>query len=372
MKIKKTSVFIFTMIFIIAGFHTVSADDLNSDKVPYINAKCAIAMDSTTKIPLLEKSSHNTVPIASTTKIMTILVALKYGDLNKLIEISGKAAGIRGSTVGYRKGERISLKELLYGLMLRSGNDAAIAISEGMCGSVDEFVNLMNEYAVSLGLANTHFESPHGLDSLNHYSTAYDLAYLTCIAKQYDLFNDIVSSKDIEASKYGFTRSYHNINKILWQLQGANGVKTGFTGGAGKCLVTSVDVKGHDVVIVVLNSTPRWKETTKIYDYVVKNYEYKKIIAKDQRMGEIFTSRGVIKLQSRSDIVLPVKGCDNLRVVIKKPSKIDSTVNKGDNIGKVSVYCDEKLLINSPLIAGNTVKVYELNPFKWFKQIVNN
>lgn len=367
MKIKKSVILMFTMIFLITNFHIVCASNLYQDKIPYIDAKCAIAMDSKTKIPLIEKNSQTIVPIASTTKIMTILVALKYGDLNKSIEISGKASGIRGSTVGYKKGEHVSLKELLYGLMLRSGNDAAIAISEGMCGSVDEFVNLMNEYAVSLGLTNTHFESPHGLDSLNHYSTAYDLAYLTCIAKQYELFNDIVSSKDIDGSKYGFTRSYHNINKILWQLQGANGVKTGFTGGAGKCLVTSVDVKGNDVVIVVLNSTPRWKETTKIYDYIIKNFEYKKFIAKDQKMGELFTSRGAIQLKSSNDVILPMKiGC-NYNVVIKKPSKIDSTVNKGDNIGKMCIYSEEKLLISSPLIASNTVKISKFNPFQWFK-----
>ena len=138
----------------------------------YINAISAIALDCETKIVLYEKNAYNPIEIASTTKIMTTLVAIKCGDLNKKVSISQKAASIRGSEIGLREGEEITLKELMYGLMLRSGNDAAIAIAEGVSGSVDEFLKLMNEYALEIGLLNSNFESPHGLDSLNHYSTA--------------------------------------------------------------------------------------------------------------------------------------------------------------------------------------------------------
>jgi D-alanyl-D-alanine carboxypeptidase len=127
-----------------------------------VSARCAVALDSKSKIVLYEKNAYELVPMASTTKIMTSLIALKYGDLDRKIEISSKAASMRGSVVGFKKGEQISLKELIYGLMLRSGNDAAIAIAEGISGSVEEFAKLMNEYAGEVGVINTHFETPHG------------------------------------------------------------------------------------------------------------------------------------------------------------------------------------------------------------------
>ena len=228
-----------------------------------VDARCAIALGAKSKVVLYEKNAYELVPMASTTKIMTILVALKYGNLDKELEISSKSATMRGSTVGYKKGEKIKLKELLFGLMLRSGNDAAIAIAEGISGSVEEFAKLMNEYANEIGVINTHFQSPHGLDSDEHYTTAYDLAVVTAKAQETKLFNEIVSAKDVDGKTYGFTRSYHNINKILWEIPEANGVKTGFTGKAGKCLVTSAKVQGNDVIVVVLNCTPRWKETKK-------------------------------------------------------------------------------------------------------------
>ncbi len=196
---------------------------------------------------------------------MTTLVALKYGDLDRKIEISENADKIRGSVVGYRKGEKITLRELLYGLMLRSGNDAAIAIAEGIAGSIEGFSKLMNEYASEIGLLNSHFITPHGLDKDEHYSTAYDLALATATAKKYELFNKIVSSKDVKKEEYNFTRDYQNINKILWKIPEADGVKTGYTGKAGKCLVTSSKINDNDIIIVVLNCTPRWNETTKIH-----------------------------------------------------------------------------------------------------------
>ncbi|MCJ7688707.1 MAG: D-alanyl-D-alanine carboxypeptidase, partial [Clostridiaceae bacterium] len=259
---------------------TTLAQNVYADDI-YINAVSAIALDADSKIVLYEKNAYTPIEIASTTKIVTALVAIKCGDLNKKITISEKAASIRGSEIGYKSGEQISLKELLYGFMLRSGNDGAIAIAEGISGSVDEFLKLMNEYALEIGLLNSNFESPHGLDSTNHYSTAYDLALITAKAKETKLFNDIVGSKDIDAKEYNFTRSYHNINKILWLLPNSTGVKTGYTGKAGKCLVTSVTINNREVIIITLNSTPRWKETEKISKYVEKNYEYKKIISKD-------------------------------------------------------------------------------------------
>ncbi|KYH35717.1 D-alanyl-D-alanine carboxypeptidase DacB precursor [Clostridium tepidiprofundi DSM 19306] len=311
----------------------------------YINARSAIAMDSKSKIVLYEKNSRELIPMASTTKIMTVLIAINYGNLNEKIEISSNAANIHGSQVGYKKGEKITLRELLYGLMLRSGNDAAIAIAEGISGSVEKFVDLMNEYAVEIGLRDTHFESPHGLDSNYHYTTAYDLALLTSIAKENDVFNKIVSTKDISAEQYGFTRSYHNINKILYLIPKANGVKTGYTGNAGKCLVSSIDYNNNDIVIVVLNCHQRWNETKKIYNYVNQNYSYKCLINSNKILGEISSKRlnKSIKLVSPVDVNIPIKkGANYLYRVVKPNFEMDVPIYKGMQIGHIDIVKVEK------------------------------
>lgn len=343
-----------SLFFLFTSFaQNVYADDI------YINAISAIALDCETKIVLYEKNAYNPIEIASTTKIITALVAIKCGDLNKKIIISEKAASIRGSEIGLKKGEEITLKELLYGLMLRSGNDAAIAIAEGISGSVDEFLKLMNEYALEIGLLNSNFESPHGLDSVNHYSTAYDLALVTAKAKEIELFNEIVSSKDIEAKDYNFTRSYHNINKILWFLPSSTGVKTGFTGRAGKCLVTSVKIQNREVIIITLNCTPRWAETKKISEYVDKNYDYKKLVSKGDILERISVKYGIdnVEIVSKRDIIIPVKKGVDMEVKVKKPLyDVCAPVQEGVSIGRVDIYGNNKLLFREGLVAKNSVE----------------
>ncbi|MBC8060935.1 MAG: D-alanyl-D-alanine carboxypeptidase [Clostridiaceae bacterium] len=331
----------------ITFFQRVKAEGLN------VSARSAVALDCDSKLVLFEKNSEMIVSIASTTKIMTVMVAMKYGNLDKKVEISSRAAGIRGSTVGYKKGEHITLKELLFGLMLRSGNDASIAISEGVSGSVEEFVKLMNEYAVEIGLSNSHFSVPHGLDDVGHYSTAYDLALITTKAKENKLFNEIVNSKDVDASQYGFTRSYHNINKILWLIPEADGVKTGFTGDAGKCLVTTVKVQGKSIVIVVLNCVERWKETKRIYDYICKNYQYKKYYSKGDVISRInvIGGKNKINLICSKDINLPLKNDGSYEVKFIKPEKIFAPVKKGDRIGSLCFSENGKVIFHEGLEA---------------------
>lgn len=322
----------------------------------YVDARAAIAIDSKSKCVLYEKNSDMLTSIASTTKIMTTLVALNYGDLEKKLEISERAANIHGSQAGYKKGELISLRELLYGLMLRSGNDAAIAIAEGISGSVEEFSKLMNEHAEKIGALNSHFESPHGLDSQYHYSTAYDLALITAKAKEYDLFNKIVSVKDVDATEYGFTKSYHNINKILYQIPKANGVKTGYTGNAGKCLVTSVEDTESDIVIVVLNCNNRWNETGKIYDYIKKNYSFKKIILKDQVIDNVSVGKNEkIDLFCNEDIIIPLRNEENYHIKAIKPKQIPNKLKKGDLLGRVDVFKEDELILSKELRAKSDI-----------------
>jgi D-alanyl-D-alanine carboxypeptidase len=357
---KKTfrSCLILALVFFIACFSIgVKAEPKETVKIPVIDARNAIAIDAKSKRVLYEKNAHTITPMASTTKIVTALVALKYGELNKKVKISPKAAGIRGSVVGYKKDEEILLKELIYGLMLRSGNDAAIAIAEGISGSVDKFVQLMNEFASEIGLVDTHFESPHGLDSAMHYTTAYDLAMVTVKAKEIKEFNDIVSIKDVDGSTEGFTRGFHNINKILWQIPEANGVKTGYTGQAGKCLVTSINKGSSDIIIVVINCTQRWRETKKINEYVSSAYEFKQIVNKDDVVKSlcILPTRKTTNLRVNEDVKVPVKKESTVDIKIKAPKEIEAPIYKNEKLGTINVYEDNNLIFTSPLFADKEV-----------------
>lgn len=243
-------------------------------KEKYVNARNAIVLDGDSRQVLYEKKGYEPVPMASTTKIITTIVALNSGRLDDVFTVTKHAASIRGSKVGYRAGEELTLKELLFGLMLRSGNDAAITIAEGLSGSVENFSATMRNFARSIGVVNCDFESPHGLDSQNHYCSPYDLAVITSVGMKNDLFREIVSTKEIKKDKYNFSRDYNNINKILYRIQDANGVKTGYTGQAGKCLVTSIRVKNRNLIIVTLNAPTRWETTEQLYNKALDEYEF--------------------------------------------------------------------------------------------------
>ncbi|MGL4730361.1 MAG: D-alanyl-D-alanine carboxypeptidase family protein [Clostridium sp.] len=322
-----------------------------------VDAGSAIAVDSLSGRILYEQNPYSLVPVASTTKIVTALVALSYGNLEEEFTISKNSAAIRGSTVGYKAGEKIKLYELLYGLMFKSGNDAAIAIAEGIGGSVEGFCNIMNEYCLQIGMLNSHFESPHGLDSQNHYSTAYDLALATKKAKENPIFQKIVSSKTVAKTEHGFTRDYQNINKLLHQMPNANGVKTGYTGGAGKCLVSSVNMGEGDIIIVTLNCTPRWKETKRIFDYVDEIYDYKTVIKKDEilKTVEIKNGKEKLNLVSDKDILIPLKKDEKLNVEIDLPTNLEAPVEEGKNIGLIKISDKNSKIIYSQVLSQNKV-----------------
>lgn len=268
MKIKVKFIISFLIIGVLAL--NINIKDAYGENIQSlrVDARNAIAIDRESKTILFEQNGYDLVPMASTTKILTALITIERGKLDEKFVVSKNASSVRGSTVGYKENEEITVRELLYGLMYRSGNDAAITLAEGIGGSVEGFAEIMNNYKTSLGLLDSHFESPHGLDMTDHYSSAYDLALLTAKAMEYEEFREIVGTKEISKSKYNFTRDYSNINKILWKISGANGVKTGYTGQAGKCLVSSINYKGKDIIIVVLNCPDRWNVTEKIFNYI--------------------------------------------------------------------------------------------------------
>ena len=339
---------------IVEDVSDISLEEINPSKPLRVSARNAIALDAKTMEVLWDQNGYEIVPMASTTKILTCLIAINYGDLDRKVTISKNAASIRGSTVGFRPGEEVSMRELLFGLMFRSGNDAAIAIAEDIGGSIEGFSNIMNDFAKSIGILDSHFESPHGLDSAKHYSSAYDLAILTSKAMEYPEFRECVGEKTISKDKYNFTRDYSNINKILYRIPEANGVKTGYTGGAGKCLVSSVNHNGRNIIIVVLNCVDRWNVTENIYNYVIANNEFitknNKDILKEEKLA------GLGDVIQEEDITYGYKETDAVEVEVFNNNKI----NQGDILGKISVKDKTFEKFKFPLISNIDISKEEL------------
>lgn len=228
-----------------------------------LSARSAIVLDGTTGRVLYEKNADEKSLIASTTKIMTGLIICQQCDMGARVQIRPEAVGIEGSCMYLKAGEIFSVKELLYGLLLRSGNDAAVALAIFCAGSTEAFVARMNEKAEDLGLTATHFANPHGLDSEENYSTAKDLAILGAYAMENELFREICSTKSIQLQ----SRSLVNHNKLLWRYDGAVGIKTGYTKAAGRILVSAAEKNGRRLIAVTINAPNDWSDHEKLLDY---------------------------------------------------------------------------------------------------------
>ncbi|MCJ8011129.1 D-alanyl-D-alanine carboxypeptidase [Paenibacillus sp. KQZ6P-2] len=239
----------------------------------YTHAQAAALMDVTSGRLLYSSHGDDELRIASLTKIMTAIVAIEHGDFKKPVKVSKRAFGKEGSSIYLKQGEEMSLENMLYGLMLRSGNDAATAIAEHVGGSEEGFVYLMNEEAKLLGLSHSHFANPHGLDAEGHYSSANDLAKLTAYALHNPVFREIVKTKAKKAPNPNESWDYKwdNKNKMLRLYDGADGVKTGYTKKAFRCLVSSATRNGQQLVAVTLNDGDDWNDHGKMLDY---GFEY--------------------------------------------------------------------------------------------------
>lgn len=242
-----------------------------------INSRSCIVFDRNSHMILYGKNENSQVKMASTTKIMTAIVVIENGNLEDLIEVSKKAASTGGSRLGLKAGDKITVHDLLYGLMLVSGNDAAVCLAEHIGEDIQGFADLMNKKAYELGLTNTHYESPHGLDSDGHYTTAYELAVLSDYALKNETFSRIVGTKNYTVSINGYSKSLSNTNELLGNLNGVYGVKTGFTNGANRCLVTACKRNDMDIICVVLGADTkkfRTQDSIKLIEFAFKNYTY--------------------------------------------------------------------------------------------------
>lgn len=243
---------------------------------PNLSARAILVKDLTTQTVLYEKNSNASIPIASTTKIMTALVANSFFKANSTILVSSASAQIGGSTAGLSAGETLTYRSALYGMLLNSGNDAAYAIADNYPGGVPAFVTAMNQKAASLGLVNTHFDNPVGFDSPNHYSSASDLAVITEEALKDSTLDRVVATKatEIESLDKKFKHSLTNLNKLLSEIPGVVGVKTGYTEVAKENLVTLINRDNAKVLVVLLGSDDRFGETTTMINWVFNNYQW--------------------------------------------------------------------------------------------------
>lgn len=323
---------------------------------PIINSRIGIIYDRKSGKVIWGKNENKRSAMASTTKIMTCIVVIENADLNAEVKVSAKAAGTGGSRLGLKKDDKITIKDLLYGLMLRSGNDAAVALAEYVGKDKEGFANLMNKKAKELGLKNTHFVTPHGLDDPEHYTTAYELAKIADYALKNEMFAKIVGTKEHTININGYAKQLCNTNELLGYLQGVSGVKTGFTNNAGRCLVTSVNRNDFEIITVVLGADTkkiRTADSINLIEYAYENYKYLNIEDivnekfgnwKEINKKRIQVEKGknktvVLKLREIKNKVIPVKksDIDNINIEINCLYYLKAPIEKGDVIGNLKI-----------------------------------
>ena len=313
-----------------------------------VSAKSAILMDAGSGRVLFEKNADERSLIASTTKIMTGLLVCEAGDLEREISVPSEAVGVEGSSLYLKAGEQITVRELLYGLMLRSGNDAAVALAIAVSGSVDAFVSCMNEKAQALGMTGTHFENPNGLDGEEHYSTARDLAKLCAYAMEQEAFRAAVSSKSFTENG----RSFTNHNKLLWRVAGADGVKTGYTKKAGRILAGSAQRNGQRLICETICDPDDWRDQQALLEYGFSEFPAKTVV----RAGETVGSAAVvgsrterISLVAGAEFSYPAAEGETVQTILHAPDFVYAPVLPGqagwlevlldgERVGQVPVY----------------------------------
>ena len=391
---KKGLIILFIALFItcfFGMFSTIYADDVdNEEKIsqneinevsanvsdePVLNSRKCVVYDRISKTIIYGKNENVKSAMASTTKIMTAIVVLENTDLNQEVVVSKKAGGTGGSRLGLRAGDKVRIEDLLYGLMLRSGNDAAVALAEHVGGSVQGFAELMNNKAVALGLKCTHFVTPHGLDDSNHYTTALELAKLSDYAMCNEKFAKIVGTKITTITVNGMPRQIANTNELLGVLNGVVGIKTGFTNNAGRCLVTETKRNGMDIITVVLGADTkkfRTQDSVKLIEYTCAKYKMKNIEEKIQEEFEnwknINAGRISIKKAKQNEKLnliikeinikqLPLKEgqIEKIQYQINCLTQFDAPVENNIKIGTILVKIDEKIIESIDIV--NTEKI---------------
>ena len=332
---------------------------------PEVSAHSAVLTEKNTGRILYEKNAEQRMPMASTTKIMTAITALESEvPLDDLIEISDSAANVEGSSMYLKAGEKMTMRELLYGLMLSSGNDAAVAVAEAVSGSQEEFVKMMNEKAAKIGAKNTHFTNPNGLPDDGHYSTAADIAKLTSYALSNNVFAEIVSTPiyKIDGSEKAYPRTLSNHNKLLKMYEGCKGVKTGFTKAAGRCLVSSAEREGMTLICVTLNAPDDWNDHMQLFDYAFERFKYKKIVSSDVPVCTAYVSGAVsneVDVYPGCDVHFPLEEHEGYNTETEIYPGLSAPLKDGEQIGRLIIeMCNRKAEI--PLVVHNEIEAEKI------------
>jgi|BioPla2DNA2_1021312.scaffolds.fasta_scaffold16018_5 D-alanyl-D-alanine carboxypeptidase (penicillin-binding protein 5/6) len=350
---------------------TALADTDKMQLPPEIVGQAGLVMDVLTGKVLYEKNAHSPFEPASTTKIMTAILALEKGNLSDIVVTSEEPPRVDGSRIYLEEGEKLTLEQMLYGMMLNSGNDAAVAIAEHIGGDIESFVKMMNAKAREIGAYHTTFVNPSGLPDEGHLTTAYDLALISRYALlNLPKFRKIVSTKTLEIPWQAeeWDRQLINLNKLLWNYEGADGVKTGYTSTAGRTLVASATRDGWQLISVVLKSDANiWSDSMALLDYGFENFEIKNLVGKNSDVAEEDVKYGdPVKLVTKDGLTSVVKKNDlpiSKKLVINQDIK--APVSKGEVLGQLIFYQGEEQLGSVNLIAANDVK-RKIHTFWWF------
>lgn len=314
-----------------------------------------ILMDGQTGRVLYEKNADEESLIASTTKIMTALVVCQQCNVLDRVRIPAQAVGVEGSSMYLKEGEILTVQELLYGLMLSSGNDAAVALAIYCGGTVEGFAQLMNDKARALGLEGTHFVNPHGLDASGHYSTARDLAVLASYAMDDPIFAQTVGTRTVRCGE----RTLTNHNKLLWQVEGAEGIKTGYTKAAGRILVSSACRDGRRLICVTINDGNDWLDHGNLYDWGFEQYTMEQILRPGQRLGTrlVWGESGTeVSLVTQEGFSYALQREEEPVVLLPESELAYPPVTAGQQAGVAYVCIDGDVVGSVPLVYGETVE----------------
>ena len=323
--------------------------------VSALSAEKAILLDAATGRVLYEKNADQQSLIASTTKIMTALVVCEQCNVLDRVRIPKEAVGIEGSSLYLQEGEVLTVQELLYGLMLHSGNDAAVALAIYCGGTVEGFAQLMNDEAARIGLTDTHFVNPHGLDAPNHHSTARDLATLAAYAMENPVFRQTVSTRTVTIGQ----RSLRNHNKLLWQVEGADGVKTGYTKAAGRILVSSATRDGRRLVAVTINAPDDWADHAQLLNSGFSEFEVQQILTIGDCLGTVEIIGGDdshAELLAAEDFSYPLAAGEKVTYAHAGTGFVYAPVVEGAEAGDIWVLVDGKAVKKIPVRYGATIE----------------
>ena len=360
---KNKIVRVFVCFFVLAIFLCGGVCKTESAYALSSSAKSCAVVETSSKRVLFSQNANQRLPMASTTKIMTAITAIENcDDLDKQFVVSKKAVGVPGTSLYLREGDVYSTRDLLYALMLISGNDASVAIAEHVAGSASEFVTKMNELTKKIGVKNTHFANTHGLDADGHYTTAYDLAVITAYALENPTFRQIVSTKNIKITNGDNENRYlRNKNKLLFTLDGCIGVKTGFTNDAGRCLVSAVERDGMTLVCVVLNCGPMFQESADLLTECSEKYKLYDITSMYDFKHEIEVVNGSkvsAKIDTKEKFFYPLteQEKEKLKIIYDYRHVVEAPLKKGSAIGVVQTFLGNNLLFSEKIYTIEDIK----------------